>query len=277
MSMLQTSRARATAPARRAGARRVCRRVGWPALLAGLAILPTALAQAPPPTPPPPAAQSVPAPAAIQELGKDRYRIGTIVVDRKAGRFSVPGRILHIDDAPLEYIAVGRGGYKGYESLLELDTIGTEFNLACILLGLDASAVRRPEYQFDRRPPEGPPVMLEVRWQADGKTVTVPMRDALKIAAAPPGAPSAPGEAGAAASLPDEWVYTGSFNTGEDRRYAADVIGTLIGFVHDPASVIEHRSGLGIGAYGSVQGNAKVLPPVGAAVELVVSVPGGKR
>lgn len=273
--MSQSSQTPAAASAGGDGTRRrhsVRPAVGLPALLAGLTLGSLATAQAPPP----PSAPAT-APAAVEQLGKDRYRIGTIVVDRKAGRFSVPGRILHIDDAPLEYIAVGRGGYKGYESLLELDTIGTEFNLACILLGLDATAVRRPEYQFDRRPPEGPPVLLEVRWQADGKTLTVPMRDALKIAAAPPGAAAPPSAPDAAESVPDEWVYTGSFNTGEDRRYAADVIGTLIGFVHDPASVIEHRSGLGIGAYGSVQGNARVLPPVGAAVELVVTVPGGKR
>jgi hypothetical protein len=231
--------------------------------IVALAGMSAAIAQAPPA-----AAPAAASPASVKELGKDRYQIGTIVVDRKAGQFTVPGRILHIDDAPLEYIAVGRAGYKGYESLLELDAIGTEFNLACILLGLDNAAVRRPDFQFDRRPPEGPPVLLGLRWQADGKSVEVPMRDALTFLQRP-AAEGTP----AAGPPPDDWVYTGSFNTSEDGRYAADVVGTIVGFVHDPASIIEHRAGLGIGAYGSVQGNGQLLPPIGSPVELIVTVP----
>jgi hypothetical protein len=62
-----------------------------------------------------------------------------------------------------------------------------------------------------------------------------------------------------------------------DGRFVADATGTLIGFVHDPASIIEHRTGLGIGAYGSVQGNPEVLPPIGSAVELIVTVPQAAR
>ena len=72
----------------------------------------------------------------MEDLGDQRYRIGTIIVDRKALSFSVPGKILHLKD-PLEYLAVSRNGMKSYESLFELDTSPREFNLACILLGLD--------------------------------------------------------------------------------------------------------------------------------------------
>ena len=57
----------------------------------------------------------------------------------------------------------------------------------------------------------------------------------------------------------------------------ADRTGTLIGFIHDPASIIEVIDGLGIGAYGSIQGNP-ALPPVGSAVELVVTAaPAAKK
>jgi hypothetical protein len=52
----------------------------------------------------------------------------------------------------------------------------------------------------------------------------------------------------------------------------ADVTGTLIGFVHDPDSVIDHRNGAGIGAYGLLTGNEKMMPPEGTAVTLTVSV-----
>ena len=45
--------------------------------------------------------------------------------------------------------------------------------------------------------------------------------------------------------------------------------GTLIGFVHDPASIIEHKIGLGIGDYGAVAAS-KVTPKVGTKIEIEI-------
>jgi hypothetical protein len=232
-------------------------------LLTALAASAVASAQIAPPLPPQ-------APAPVEDLGGGRYRIGAITVDRVAGQFVVPGRVLHLDDAPLEYIAVSRGGMKGYESLLEVDARGTEFNLACILLGLEPPE-RGPSAQFERKPPTGPSVRLTLRWQADGKTVTRTVQEALDLAARPRGAPLPPPNL--PPPPPEDWAYVGSYLQSNDQRYVADATGTLVGFVLDPASIIEHRTGLGIGAYGSVQGNPKVLPPVGSPVELIVTVP----
>lgn len=210
--------------------------------------------------------------APVEDLGGGRYRIGAITVDRTTGQFVVPGRVLHLDDAPLEYIAVSRGGVKGYESLLEVDARGTAFNLACILLGLEAPE-RAATAQFERKPPTGPSVRLSLRWQVDGRTVTHTVQEVLDLGARPRGAPAPPPNQQRPPPPPEDWAYVGSFMRSNDQGYVADATGTLIGFVHDPAAVIEHRTGLGIGAYGSVQGNPKVLPPVGTAVELVVAVP----
>jgi hypothetical protein len=80
-------------------------------------------------------------------------------------------------------------------------------------------------------------------------------------------------DSGQKAPEPVEWVYTGSQKHWQDDRFAADVTGTLIGFVHDPNTIIESALGLGIGAYGSVNGNTALLPPVGADVDLVITVP----
>ena len=219
---------------------------------------------------PAPASTAAPAAAAaaMKPLGGERYQVGSIVVDRKARTLSVQGKLLRVDDAPLEYLAVGRAGPKAYESLLELDTVGTEFNLACILLGLDKSERRSPDFQFDRRPPEGPQVLIDLEWQADGRTIRVPAQDVLRIG-------EAPGSRNKTAVPQSDWIYIGSFDPEGDTPYAADVTGTIIGFVHDPASIIEHREGLGIGAYGSIQGNSSVLPPVGSYVRLVITVPEG--
>ena len=55
-------------------------------------------------------------------------------------------------------------------------------------------------------------------------------------------------------------------------RFRAQTSGTMIGFVHDPYSIIEHRAGAGIGDYGLITGNNKLLPPEGSEVLLSVSL-----
>jgi hypothetical protein len=192
----------------------------------------------------------------VRPLGGDRFQIGAIVVDQAARTMTVPGRVLRTEP-PLEYIAVSVGGVKGYESLLELDATGFEFNLACILIGLSNEDVVLPRYQFDLEPVVGPAVGLKVRW---GSGADQKEYDAAAIL-------WSNGKVDAAA----DWVYTGSYNdAGDPSPYMAQVLGTLIGFVHDPAAVIEHRAGLGIGAYGSIGGNLDLLPELGTGLTLVV-------
>jgi hypothetical protein len=200
----------------------------------------------------------------LEKLSEDRYRIGTIVLDRKRRTFTAPGRVLHLDDAPLEYLAVARGGYKGYESVLELDSTASEFNLACILVGLDGEDVTKPKFQFDRQAVDGPRVLLELRWKPAGEpAVRIAAHEALVEM----------GNDGAQRPVSDDWVYIGSYLEPNSSRFGADTMGTVIGFVHDPASIVEHRAGLGIGAYGSVQVRKDRLPPIGTPIELVLSLP----
>ena len=47
---------------------------------------------------------------------------------------------------------------KEYETLLELDATGSEFNLACILIGLERDPRQGPFYQFSEAPLVGPRV-----------------------------------------------------------------------------------------------------------------------
>lgn len=196
----------------------------------------------------------------LKPLGKDRYQIGRIVVDKKAGRFTVPGR-MHVMGQPLEYLATTPGGMKEYETLLEADATGSEFNLACILLGLERDPRQGPFYQFSEAPLVGPKVLVSVAWQDGGKRREISAAEALLD------------PKGDVRPESVEWVYTGSLSMPPDGQFAADVTGTLIGFVHDANSIIESVLGLGIGAYGSVSGNAALLPPVGTPVELIVQLP----
>ena len=70
----------------------------------------------------------------------------------------------------------------------------------------------------------------------------------------------------------DGWVYIGSTPSPQDGSLLAEMSGSLIGFVHDPTSIIEHRKGAPAGSYGMVTGNADILPPEGSTITLTVSV-----
>jgi hypothetical protein len=200
-----------------------------------------------------------PAPAApaVVDLGRQRYRIGRVKVDRARRWVAARGVVLR-DEPPLEYIAVARKGMKAYESLLELAAEAIEFNVGCILIGLDAARAKRPERHFDPAPVMGDSVSLRVSWRtADGSLRRVDPGDLVKLDDT---------------TLPRaQWVYTGSmFLPGGE--FAATAEGPIVGFVHDPAPLIEHRTGL-LERFGDAVPNPALAPPVGTRVTLTVRRP----
>ncbi len=194
----------------------------------------------------------------VKPLGQERYQIGNIVVDKRSHRFTVPGRV-HALDKPLEYLATSPRGRKAYEALLELDASGSEFNLACILIGLERDAKVAGNRPPDAANVVGQRVAMSVAWTQDGQRRQVTAAEALFNADAKAKIESV------------EWVYTGSFTSIDGSRFAADFTGTLISFIKDPTGLIEAVSGVGIGPYGSMRGSA-ALPPEGSAVELIVEM-----
>ena len=192
----------------------------------------------------------------MKPLGDDRYQIGALVVDKRARRFSIPGRV-HVLGKPLEYLATAPGGMKAYETLLELDTTGSEFNVACILVGLERDPKLRQVIRYHPAPLTGQRIALSIAWSEGGKRRQISAAEGILNP-----------EAGVKPEAV-EWVYTGSVVGDPTAGYSPDLTGTLIGFVHDPNCIIESVVGIGIGAYGSVRGSA-LMPPVGSAVELIV-------
>jgi hypothetical protein len=192
----------------------------------------------------------------IKPLGRDRFQIGRIVVDKPARRFVVPGRV-HLLDVPLEYLATSPGGVKAYETLLELDTTGSEFNLACILVGLERDTRPGRDVPDPDQSMPGQRVALSLAWGEGSQRRQVTAAQALLG----PGAETRPETV--------EWVYTGAPTSDGQPRFAADVTGTLIAFKRDGNAVIESAVSIGIGAYGSIRGTT-LLPPVGTAIELIV-------
>ncbi|MEZ5559648.1 MAG: YdjY domain-containing protein [Pseudomonadales bacterium] len=238
-------------------------RLGGVILLAGVLAFPGlgALAQTSAQTEvPEPAGAGEPAAAPEPiDLGDGRYRIGNIVVDRNTSPFSVAGSVLPVDTEamPIEFLAVTRGGMKAYEAIIELDTDAVSFNLACILLGLDASKATLPVYHFDPAVLKGDPVQIDVSWVRDGTIQTHGLIDLILVDGKP---------------APADWVYLGS-GFGQNGLYMAEAYGTLIGVVHDPDSIIQHRTGLGLGDYGAVTVNPELMPAAGTPVTITVSAP----
>jgi hypothetical protein len=228
-----------------------------------LALLALSVAICSPPSSAQPAPPAAPRIGEMKPLGNDRFQIGRIVVDKRAGRFTVPGRVLNLGK-PLEYLATSPGGAKAYETLVEVDASGSEFNLGCILLGLERPADPPAFQRYSRAPLAGPRAAVYIAWSDGGKRRKVPAEEALHN-------PQTGAKPGAI-----EWVYVGSPASRPGGPFAADVTGVLIGFVHDPTSVIESVGGIGIGAYGSVQGNT-ALPSVGSSIELIVEVSRGRK
>ena len=187
----------------------------------------------------------------VEDLGNGRYRVGAIEIDKDAQRFTVTGTTIGLaENTPVEFLAVAKGGYKSYEALLELDVSAVEFNLACILIGLDTANASHPKFHFDKTIVTGDIVDVRVSWVRDGREQEFEIERLLQ---------------GTAEPKDHVWVYTGSFFT-PDGTYMATMSGTLIGVVHDPESIIQHRTGLGLGAYGAVQTNRATLPASGTRI-----------
>jgi hypothetical protein len=193
----------------------------------------------------------------IEKLSEDRFRIGAITVDRSKRLITAPGRMLPYEDGkPIEYVATMRQGFKAYESVITLDADAFEFNLACILIGLDPDRGVASDYHFDPKPVEGDRVSIRVRWRDNGRWIEADAVELLRVGGEKPASPS-------------EWAYTGSMFIDGD-RYMAQMDGVLIGLIHDPASIIEHRQGIGLGNWGSVSIDPGTAPKGGHEIVLQV-------
>jgi hypothetical protein len=200
--------------------------------------------------------QSKPAePPQPKKIGENLLQLGNIIVDTQKREVSVSGTV-HPDQT-LEFLVATKGGLKNYESVIELDTDAVSFNLALILIGLEKSRSVAPTRHFDPSQPAGDPVELFVEWGI-GENARKVRGEELLFDLQSNRVPQMGG-----------WVYTGSTLT-PDGRFMAEMDGVLIGFVHDPASVIENTIGGGIGAYGSIRLNPALKLAPGTTVKLTV-------
>jgi len=192
----------------------------------------------------------------VVDLGREKFRIGSIQIDKAKHLITIPGVMLpHEDGKLIEFLATMKQGYKSYESVMSLDANAFEFNLACILIGLDSKNAVSSKYHFDKNPVQGDPVSIKVGWKKDGEQFEYNAIDMLKI-----------GER--KTSKPSVWSYTGSMF--DNDAYLAQMSGVLIGLIHDPASIIEHKEWLSIEKWGGITVNADVAPGNGHAIYIKI-------
>src|SRR5579883_2674457 len=183
------------------------------------------------------------APDPIERLSDTVLRIGAIRVDTAKREASIPGRVNNT--TVLEFIANTQRGFRAYESAFELETNGISFNLAMIMIGLDKANAVPSTRHFDPNPPGGDPVEVWVEWKAGKETKRVRAEELLWD------------KEKNERFTQNPWVYTGSVVL-PDGRYLADQDAVLIGFVHDPASIIEWTGKNGVGRFGYIQIDPKI-------------------
>jgi len=195
-------------------------------------------------------------PAAIEKVGANQYRLGKVRVDTTKLEVSVSGKI-NPSVTALEFVANTQNGWRAYESAVSLDTDAITFNAALLLIGLDGSHVKgTPKFHFDPAELSGDVVTISLECPG-GQCARMPaerlMFDQRKKEAVSGG----------------KWIYTGSSFV-PDGRFAADIGAVLIGFVHDPATVIEYSAGAGLGNYGQIVMNPNLGIPEGTAITVTV-------
>jgi len=192
----------------------------------------------------------------VERIGNNLFRVGQIRVDTANHELAVNGTV-NPNVMTLEFIANTRNGMKAYETAVSLDTDAITFNTALVLIGLDKSHARGvPEAHFDPTVTEGDHVEIWIECPG-GECQRMPAeRLMLDLITKEPLAGGT-------------WVYTGS-SFMQDGHYLAELSGVLIGFVHDPASIIEYAQGAGLGHYGSIVMNPKVGLAPGTAIKVTV-------
>jgi hypothetical protein len=191
---------------------------------------------------------------AVEQIGPNLYRVGRIRVDVARRELTVGGTI-NPDVRTLEFIANARDGQRAYETAVTLDTDAFTFNTALLLIGLDRSRTRNaPKSHFDPARPEGDTV--DISFECPGRECQRMPAEHLMY-----------DQTTKSVLSKGTWVYTGSMFL-PDGRYFAQVDGTLVSFVHDPASIIEYAAGAGLNRYGSIILNPNLGLPAGTNVTM---------
>lgn len=208
-----------------------------------------------PPAPRTPYVGPTPTPSPVERLGQDQLRVGNIRINTARRELSVNGVVNEVQT--LEFMANTKGGFKAYESALELDTNAVNFNVACLLIGLDSSRAVPSRFQFDPASPQGDPVELFVEWESEGTRRRIRAEEVLYNRQTKTTMAEGP------------WVYTGSMFLADGNRYMAETDGTIVGFMHNASPIVENPR-TSVGNYGDTIINPDLKWKAGMPVQLIL-------
>ncbi len=173
---------------------------------------------------------------AVEKLDDTRFRVDSIVFDKKSREIRFPAKI-NMDEGLLEYLIVHENG-KLHESLLVTNISPTHLNLVFTLLRYPPSrelyALRAESGgltdQFPTVPDDvkaGARINIDVEWTDNGKTRRIPVREwiqhAVRTSTTMPAGP---------------WVYGGSEFVGG--KFAPEISGDIAAIYVSGSSLINY-------------------------------------
>ncbi len=163
-------------------------------------------------------------PPIIERLANGVFRLGNIIINKPEKLIKIKGKV-NMDKGLVEYLACGPGG-KLHESVLNIDVIPYNLQIALLLIGLEPGD-KPLRFQGDPGVPVGDPVEIRVSWKnRNNQKVTFRAEDLIFNKAA-----------GKSMNYTN-WLFTGSQIM--DGQFMAQVEQSLAATYHDPYAILNH-------------------------------------
>ncbi len=189
-------------------------------------------------------------PNPVEKITESYYRIGTVHLDKDKKEVYINGKVNMIDGM-IELVACGPRG-KLHESVLVLDIVPHELQVALLLLGMESSRI---VYNDDStQVVGGDEVEIFVSWD-DEKTVVTAGELFKNIETGKP--------------PKTKWIFLGSRVL--DGLFVADKEESIVTTYHDPYSIIDFAAS-GADNDELFVVNKDVVPPVGTPVKMTIKV-----
>ncbi len=196
----------------------------------------------------------------FKQTGSNTFQIGRVEFDREKRTVTVPATVC-VTNQILEYALVATAG-KTYESLLATAASPVDIHLAFLLLGISQVPILGDVKQ-PAPIPNTNALQIDVSWQTNGQTITVPLSQLIAFTDGHSDAPGLP------MSL-DKWLYNGS--QFDQLGFEAQREGSLVALIRDPAALVNNP--------GSDRDNdlihfpnTRILPEQGTPVSVILRLP----
>jgi hypothetical protein len=189
----------------------------------------------------------------IQQIGPDKYKIGSVILNKNKREIYISGSI-NMQSGLVEYLACHEEVGKLHESVLKLEAKPYDIQIALLLLGFKNK--NNLKFQGDSTIPEGDPLDIFVEWKLTDKAKKRVRAEELVF-----------DQQKKKTMEKTHWVFTGSQIV--DGQFMADTDGSIIATFRDPLAIINNP--LPTGADDTIYvSNEKLLPPKDTHILLIL-------